>query len=98
LTLQEYFSTPETVLPQELVFGVMRVAESPTATHQEIVGRLFLELHAHVIRRALGTVWSAPLDVVLDAERGLVVQPDLFVIRDIGRRTLTRRSTARRIW
>lgn len=84
MTIQEYFSTPETVLPQELVFGAMRVAESPTATHQETVGRLFLELHAHIKRRSLGTVWLAPLDVVLDAERALVVQPDLFVILDTG--------------
>jgi len=80
MTLQEYFSTPETVLPQELIYGAMRVADSPTPVHQEAVGRLFLALHEHVSRRGLGTVWLAPLDVVLDAERALVVQPDLFVI------------------
>jgi Uma2 family endonuclease len=80
MTLQEYFSTPETVLPQELIYGAMRVADSPTPVHQEAVGRLFLALHEHVSRRGLGTVWLAPLDVILDAERALVVQPDLFAI------------------
>jgi Uma2 family endonuclease len=84
MTLQEYFATPETVKPQELIFGEMRVAESPTTQHQEVVGRLFLELHRHVVRGERGTVWLAPLDVVLDTQRALVVQPDLFVILDDG--------------
>lgn len=85
MTLQEYFDTPETVLPQELIYGAMRVAESPTSTHQETVGALFIALHEHVQRRLLGTVWLAPLDVVLDEERALVIQPDLFVLLHDGR-------------
>jgi Uma2 family endonuclease len=85
MTLQEYFGTPETTLPQELIYGAMRVAESPTATHQELVGRLFLTLHPHVRAQGLGSVWLAPLDVVLDATRALVVQPDLVVVRHDGR-------------
>lgn len=89
MTLQEYFETPETVLPQELIYGAMRVAESPTPTHQEAVGALFLALHAHVTTRGLGSVWLAPLDVVLDADRALVVQPDLFVILRNGRAIVT---------
>jgi len=80
MTLQEYFDTPETVLPQELIYGTMRVAESPTSTHQSVVASLFLALHGHVSRGGLGSVWLAPLDVVLDADRALVVQPDLFVV------------------
>jgi Uma2 family endonuclease len=80
MTLQEYFLTPETVVPQELIYGAMRVAESPTTTHQEAVGDLYVALREHVKGGGLGSVWLAPLDVVLDAERALVVQPDLFVI------------------
>jgi Uma2 family endonuclease len=89
MTLQEYFDTPETVLPQELIYGVMRVAESPTSTHQETVGALFIALHEHVRRQMLGTVWLAPLDVVLDEERALVIQPDLFVLLHGGRAVVT---------
>jgi hypothetical protein len=33
MTLQEYFATPETVLPHELAFGHLRVAEAPTVSH-----------------------------------------------------------------
>jgi Uma2 family endonuclease len=84
MTLEEYFATPETVLPQELIYGAMRVAESPTSTHQSVVAALFLALHEHVSRAGLGSVWLAPLDVVLDADRALVVQPDLFVVLNGG--------------
>jgi Uma2 family endonuclease len=80
MTLREYFETPESVTPQQLAFGVLHVADSPTTFHQAAVASLFLALHEHVRPRQLGTVWLAPLDVVLDAERALVVQPDLFVV------------------
>jgi Uma2 family endonuclease len=80
MTLQEYLVTPESVAPQELIFGALRVADSPSPTHQAAVAALFLALHEHVTARRLGTVWFAPLDVILDVERALVVQPDLFFI------------------
>ncbi len=54
MTLYEYFQTPETVMPQELIFGAMRVAESPSPIHQHIVGNLFLILHQHLMRYGLG--------------------------------------------
>jgi Uma2 family endonuclease len=84
MTLAEYLRTPETVKPQELIFGAVRVADSPAPVHQAAVAALFLALHDHVSARRLGTVWLAPLDVVLDVERALVVQPDLFFIREDG--------------
>ncbi|HYN10573.1 MAG TPA: Uma2 family endonuclease [Vicinamibacterales bacterium] len=77
-------ATPESVAPQELIFGALRVADSPSPTHQTLVAALFLALHEHVSARALGTVWFAPLDVILDAEQALVVQPDLFFIANDG--------------
>lgn len=80
MTIDDYFSTPETVKPAELAFGLLRVAESPTSRHQSTVKRMLLALEAHVASRALGEVWVAPLDVVLDAERALVVQPDLMFV------------------
>lgn len=83
MTLQEYLATPESVAPQELIFGALRVADSPSPAHQTTVAALFLALHEHASARALGTVWFAPLDVILDAEQALVVQPDLlFIARD----------------
>ena len=80
MTLSEYFETPESVTPQELIYGAIRVAESPSAIHQRAVGALFLALHEHVAAEERGDVWLAPLDVILDVNGPLVVQPDLFVI------------------
>jgi Uma2 family endonuclease len=80
MSVDEYFKTPVTVKPSELVYGVMRVADSPTPRHQSAVGHLFLALTAHVRARDLGEMWLAPLDVVLDERRALIVQPDLFFV------------------
>jgi Uma2 family endonuclease len=83
MTCDDYFSnTPETVKPTELVFGRLRAAESPTPRHQSAVMELLLALNAHVSERQLGQMWVAPLDVVLDEQRALIVQPDLFFISD----------------
>jgi Uma2 family endonuclease len=81
MTCDDYFSnTPETVKPTELVYGRLRAAESPTPRHQSAVMELLLALNTHVSERQLGQMWVAPLDVVLDEERALIVQPDLFFI------------------
>jgi Uma2 family endonuclease len=58
----------------------LRVAESPLPRHQAVVFDLGLALAEHVRERRLGEVWLAPLDVILDAERSLIIQPDLFFV------------------
>jgi Uma2 family endonuclease len=80
MTLAGYFDTAETVLPRELAFGHLKVADAPLVPHQFAVGRLFLTLSAHLETHPDGQVWLSPIDVVLDAERALVVQPDLLVV------------------
>ena len=80
LTIDEYFRTPETMLPQELVYGYVREAAAPTPGHQTALVRFLVELLEHVEPNGLGRVFPAPIDVVLDRERHLVVQPDLIVL------------------
>ena len=80
MTVQEYLRTPETVLPPELIYGAMRVAEAPLPRHQRAVGQLFRVLDQHVASHGLGEVWLSPIDVILDEERHLVLQPDLLFI------------------
>jgi Uma2 family endonuclease len=80
MTVDDYFKTPETATPTELVFGALRVAEAPTPRHQSAVADLFVALDTHVRQRRLGKVWLAPLDVVLDDRKALIVQPDLMFI------------------
>lgn len=80
MTTAEYFRTGESVLPRELVYGALRVAESPTVHHQRVVRDITIGLHAHVRPRMLGEVLPAPMDVILDYDAGLVVQPDILYI------------------
>lgn len=81
MTVEDYFTeTPFTRKPTELVYGVLRAADSPTPHHQSAVAELFRVLDAHVCARKLGRMWLAPLDVVLSERRALIVQPDLFFV------------------
>ena len=80
LTTSEYFSKPETLYPQELVYGLVRDAPAPTPGHQWVVGEVFAALRAHLQQHDIGRLWMAPIDVVLDADRHLVVQPDIIVV------------------
>ena len=80
MTVEEYLRTPETLRPQELIYGALRVAEAPLPPHQRAIGRLYRALDDHVSTAALGEVWLSPIDVILDAARHLIVQPDLLFI------------------
>jgi Uma2 family endonuclease len=80
MTTGEYLDTPESVLPRELAFGVMRVADSPVVPHQRIVRDLTIALTAFVRAHHLGEVLPAPMDVILDHEAHLVVQPDILFV------------------
>ena len=89
MTTAEYLQLPETVVPQELAFGTLRVADSPTASHQRVVRDVALEIAAYLREHFLGELLFAPMDVILDADAALVVQPDLLVI-STGRAHLVR--------
>ena len=80
MSTEEYLRTPETVIPQELIYGALRVADSPLPRHQAAVADFHLALAAHVRERHLGEVWLSPIDVIFDAARALVLQPDLLFI------------------
>lgn len=91
MTTDEYLRTPETLLPQELVYGMVRDAPAPAPGHQSAVARLLVELVMHVEPRELGRVWASPIDVVLDRDSDLVVQPDLIMISTSRLRIVTDR-------
>jgi len=80
LSVVEYFDLEETNRPMELVYGVVvREPAMPSWSHQLLSGRLIALLSSHVEELSLGQV-SPPVDVVLDAEAALVVQPDIVFI------------------
>jgi len=91
MTTAEYLRTPESLVPTELIYGRLRVADTPMPRHQRAVRDLCLALVEHAETRRLGEVWISPLDVILDAERALIVQPDLFFISNERNHILTDR-------
>jgi len=76
----EYLSAPEDLRRRELVWGVVREPPSPFARHQRVTTRMAALLDDHVRQHHLGTVLVAPMDVVLDPDKDLVLQPDVMFI------------------
>jgi Uma2 family endonuclease len=80
MTTVEYLNTVEYNQPRELVYGILREPPAPFFTHQSIVLKIGWMLADHVELKNLGKVAVAPVDVVLDRERALIVQPDVLFI------------------
>jgi Uma2 family endonuclease len=76
----DYLSGAEDLRRRELVWGVVREPPSPFAPHQRLTTRIASLLDQHVRQHDLGTVLVAPMDVVLDPEKHLVLQPDVMFI------------------
>lgn len=89
LTTAEYLQTAESMRVQELIFGTLRVNESPSFRHQHLLLELAVLMRVFVGQHRLGTVCIAPLDVILDPARALIVQPDLFFVSKQRQEILT---------
>jgi Uma2 family endonuclease len=84
MTADEYlYDTGETNRRRELSYGILREPPAPFFLHQVVVLKVARLWSGHVEPRHLGAVAVSPVDVVLDRERDLIVQPDvLFVAAD----------------
>lgn len=91
LTTAEYLQTAESMRVNELIYGVLHVAESPTFRHQNLLFELAVLMRVFVGQHKLGTVCISPLDVVLDPARALIVQPDLMFIAKARQHIVTDR-------
>ena len=80
LTTAEYLQIAESMRVQELIFGTLRVAESPSVRHQDLLLELAVLMRVFVGQHKLGRVFISPLDVILDPARALILQPDLFFV------------------
>ena len=89
MTAAEYLDTEETNRPRELTYGILRDAPGPSFGHQDCVFQLARALAQHVESNSLGRVAVAPIDVVLDADLHLIVQPDILFI-STGRTSIIR--------
>jgi len=81
MTANEYlYQTEETTRRRELAYGILREPPAPFFSHQLIVPEVARMWTDHVQARNLGSVAVAPVDVVLDRDRDLIVQPDVLFI------------------
>src|SRR6185369_1043638 len=75
-----YLRGRETMRRRELVFGVVREPPSPRYGHQALLVRLTVLLDPIARDGGAGVVCLSPMDVVLDRERALILQPDVMFI------------------
>ncbi len=78
MTYDQYCLLPEDRNQYELFDGELVMTPSPTRQHQEIVGKLFRRLAAHVDEQLLGEVYIAPLDTIFD--QYTILQPDILFV------------------
>jgi Uma2 family endonuclease len=83
-----YLAGPENLRRRELVWGVVREPPAPKYGHQSVVTRATVILDLHVRERQLGIVCVSPIDVVLDEEKALIVQPDVVFLSNERRSIL----------
>src|SRR6185295_7657912 len=79
-TNQYLYDTEETNRVRELAMGWVREPPAPFFSHQALVLKVARLISDHVEPRQLGRVAVAPVDVILDRDRNLIVQPDVVFI------------------
>jgi Uma2 family endonuclease len=81
VTAKEYlYATKESNRLRELALGMVREPPAPFFSHQSVVLKVARVLADHVGPRNLGRVAIAPIDVILDHDRALVLQPDVLFV------------------
>ena len=81
MTTDEYrYDTEETNRIRELAMGRLHEPPAPFYSHQAVAIRIARIMADHAEPRMLGRVAIAPVDVVLDRERALVLQPDVLFV------------------
>jgi Uma2 family endonuclease len=79
LTYDDYASIPNDGRRYEVLDGELCMTPSPTPRHQAVSRNLQRILDNHIVARGLGSLFDAPLDVILAPTT--VAQPDLLFIR-----------------
>ncbi|HJX27655.1 MAG TPA: Uma2 family endonuclease, partial [Thermoanaerobaculia bacterium] len=79
-TYEDYLRLPDDSRRYEVIRGVLYVSPSPTYDHQYVITQLFRKLDRYVDDNHLGTVLTAPFDVLLEAV-ATPVEPDFLFLR-----------------
>ena len=79
-TYEDYLRLPEDGRRYEIINGVLHVASAPSYIHQYVVTKIGRFLDAFTEQQQLGVVLTAPFDVRLPGNRG-VLQPDILFLQ-----------------
>jgi Uma2 family endonuclease len=90
LTYFDYVTLPDDGQRYEILDGQLAVTPAPTSTHQRVSQNLNFALESWVRPRKLGTVWQAPLDVILDEHT--VLEPDIMFVAASRAEIVTKRG------
>ena len=82
LTYEDYVGLPDD-RRYEIINGELYEMTAPTVRHQVVLGNLFIVFKPYVTRRKQGSVYMAPIDVIL--EEDVIVQPDLAFVAESRR-------------
>ena len=88
-TYEEYYQLDDDQR-YEIIDGNLLMAPAPDTWHQDWSRKLFRLVDRFVVRKGLGEVFFAPIDVVLSAEN--TVQPDLVFVSTANARMIKRRA------
>jgi len=81
MTTDQYlYETEESNRRRELRMSKVCEPPAPYFSHQQLVLKVARVLCDHVEPRGLGAVAVAPVDVVLDRDKNLILQPDVLFI------------------
>jgi Uma2 family endonuclease len=79
LTYEDYVELPEDGKQYEILDGELYVSPAPVPRHQAVSRNLLFLLWGFVAQRRLGTIFNAPIDLILAPTT--IAQPDLLFIR-----------------
>ena len=78
LTYDDLLRLPDDRLRHELIEGTHHVTASPNTRHQRVLGEMYFALRSHLERHPGGSLFLAPMDVVLSPRD--VVVPDMVYL------------------
>ncbi len=90
LTYHDFLLLPDDGKRYEILDGDLFVTPSPITRHQLIVGRFLHHLMTYLETHPIGTVFTAPYDVVLSDTD--IIEPDLLLVLHTGRALITEKN------
>lgn len=90
LTYDDYVEIPNDGKRYEILEGELSVTPAPNPRHQATSGNLFFLMTQHIKANGLGTLFHAPIDLILESVS--VLQPDLVFVAKHRETIITERA------